>query len=233
MSESLNFFRLQKLDTSIDKIKIRIKEIDRILNDDENILAAQRSYDEAEAKAKEIRISLNQVEDKLEATRIKRKTSQTALFSGRIKNPKELQDLQMETEALKNYIAQLEDQQLEIMFDLEEAEKVRQEKEKFLKQTKGKSITENAALLGEKSGLETDLEKFKRERKAVVNAISPDLLSLYKNLRKVKRGIAIASLSEGSCSICGQAITPADLQTIRSSSEIVYCPSCGRMLFGE
>lgn len=231
MSEGLNLFRLQKLDTAIDKTTSRLKEIEKALSDNRLVKQAKREFEQAQGKSKTIRINLNQIEDKVEAQRIKRKTDQAALFSGRIKNPKELQDLQRETEALKKYIAQLEDEQLEIMIEYEEAEKIRNQAEKRLAQAKGKAIEDNAALSSEKIKLESDLERFLREKQAVIQSISPASYQLYTGLRKSKRGIAIATITDGCCSICGQSMTPADLQSIRSSSQLVFCPSCGRIIF--
>ncbi len=37
MSESLNLYRLQKLDTQIDRIESRLKEIDQALSDDRRV----------------------------------------------------------------------------------------------------------------------------------------------------------------------------------------------------
>jgi uncharacterized protein len=122
MSESLNLFRLQKLDTEIDQTRSRLDEIEQSLSDDRRLKLAKRKNEKAQQVLKDARIQLNQIEDKVEAQRIKRKTTQNALFGGKIKNPKELQDLQMESEALKRYITQLEDEQLEAMIAHETAE---------------------------------------------------------------------------------------------------------------
>jgi predicted nucleic acid-binding Zn-ribbon protein len=231
MSEGLNLFRLQKLDTVIDKTTHRLKEIEKALSDNHLVKRAEKELEQATEIAKTIRIKLKQIEDKVEAQRIKRKTDQAALFSGRIKNPKELQDLQMETEALKKYIAQLEDEQLDIMIEYEEAERIRNQAEKQFAQAKSKAVEDNAALSGEKMKLESNLEKNTREKQAVIQSISPQSFHLYSELRKSKRGIAIATITDGCCSICGQSMTPADLQSIRSSSQLVFCPSCGRIVF--
>jgi predicted nucleic acid-binding Zn-ribbon protein len=231
MSEGLNLFRLQKLDTVIDKTTHRLKEIEKALSDNHLVKRAEKELEQATEIAKTIRIKLKQIEDKVEAQRIKRKTDQAALFSGRIKNPKELQDLQMETEALKKYIAQLEDEQLDIMIEYEEAERIRNQAEKQFTQAKSKAVEDNAALSGEKMKLESNLEKNTREKQAVIQSISPQSFHLYSELRKSKRGIAIATITDGCCSICGQSMTPADLQSIRSSSQLVFCPSCGRIVF--
>lgn len=233
MSEALNLYRLQKLDTTIDRINTRLIEIEEKLSDDSRVKRAQKKLEKTKAEAKQIRIKLNQIEDKVEAQRIKRKKNQAALFGGKIKNPKELQDLQMESEALKRYISQLEDEQLEAMFANESAENAENKASKDLTQIKGTVAEENASLLGEKNKIEADLERLIREKEAVLQSISPKSLSLYQKLRRTKYGTAIAAISEGGCSICGQSLTPADLQTIRASSKLVFCPNCGRILFKE
>ena len=231
MSEALNLYRLQKLDTRIDQINSRLKEIDQKLSDDRRVRRAAKKLQKAEAEATEIRIKLNQIMDKVEAQRIKRKTNQATLFSGRIKNPKELQDLQMEAEALKRYIAQLEDEQLEAMIENEAAEKAQKQAQKDLDQAKGTAVEENAALLGEQKQLKEELERLLREKEAVLNAIQPQALKLYHQLRKTKRGTAVTAVVEGGCSICGQSLTPADQQSIRASNKLIFCPNCGRILF--
>ena len=231
MSEALNLYRLQKLDTEIERINARLEEIEKKLSDDSRVIRAKKNLEETKENAKQIRIKLNQIEDRVEAQRIKRKTTQAALFGGKIKNPKELQDLQMETEALKRYISQLEDEQLEAMIAYESAENAEKQASKDLTQIKGTIAEENAALLGEKNKLEADLERFIREKEAVLQSISSKSLSLYQKLRKTKNGVAVAAISEGGCSICGQSLTPADLQSIRASNKLVFCPNCGRILF--
>jgi predicted nucleic acid-binding Zn-ribbon protein len=232
MSESLNLFRLQNLDTQIDKITMRLEEIDQLLSDNQRVRLAENNLEKARAAAKRKRIELQQIEGKVEAKRIKRKTTQASLYSGKIKNPKELQDLQMESEALKKYIAELEDEQLEAMIASELAEKTEKQAEKALQQAKGNTIEEKAELKGEKNKLQDNLERLLREKEAVLQSISPKALKLYNNLRKKKRGIAVAVVSEGGCSVCGQALPPGDLQAVRAASKLLFCPSCGRILFG-
>lgn len=231
MSESLNLFRLQKLDTEIDQIRLRLKEIEQSLSDDRRLKLANKRTEKAQESLKTARMALNQIEDKVEALRIKRKTNQTLLFSGKIKNPKELQDLQMESEALKRYINQLEDEQLEAMITYEAAEDESKASEDNLKQVTGLLIQENAALMGEQTKLKDTLSRLMREKEAVQQAISPSNQALYDQLRERKRGAAVATVSDGGCGICGQAMTPADLQAVRSSSGLVFCASCGRILY--
>ena len=233
MSESLNLFRLQKLDSRIDRIKARLVQINKALSDDRRIILATKKVEKAQGEAKILRIRLNQIEDKVEAQRIKRKTTQHSLFSGKIKNPKELQDLQRDSEALKRYIAQLEDEQLEIMIAYETAEENLNKAQQTLDRAKGSAIEENAALLGEQSKLNEELEHLIREKEAVNQSIPQGTQSLYQKLRDKKQGTAVVTVVDGGCGICGQSITPADRQLIRSSTTLVFCPSCGRILYEE
>ncbi|MDY6846316.1 MAG: C4-type zinc ribbon domain-containing protein [Chloroflexota bacterium] len=233
MSEALNLYRLQKLDTQINRITTRLEEIERKLSDDSRVRHAQKSLEKAEAHVKQRRIQLNQIEDKVETQRIKRKRTQASLFGGKIKNPKELQDLQMESEALKKYISQLEDEQLEAMIAYEAAENAEKQATIDLEKTMGTVSEENASMLGEKNKLEIDLERLTREKDAVLQSISAKALNLYQALLKSKGGVAVAAVTEGGCSICGQSLTPGDLQSIRASNKLVFCPSCGRILFAE
>lgn len=231
MSESLNLFRLQKLDTEIDQTRSRLAIIEKSLSDDRRLILANKKHEKAVQNAKDARIKLNQIEDKVEAQRNKRKTTQTALFGGKIKNPKELQDLQMESEALKRYIITLEDEQLDAMITHETAEEDLQTAEDNLKQVKGLIIQDNAALMGEQSKLKDALNRLIREKEAVLKAIPHQNQVLYAQLQERKRGVAVASVSDGGCGICGQAMTPADLQAVRSSGGLVFCGSCGRILY--
>jgi predicted nucleic acid-binding Zn-ribbon protein len=233
MSEALNLFRLQKLDTQIDKITVNLDGIERVLNDDRRVKRAKKVLEKAETEAKQKRIELNQIEDKVEAQRIKHNTTQASLFSGKITNPKELQDLQMESEALKRYITQLEDEQLEVMIAHETAVEAQETAHKDLEQTRGTVAEEHASLRGDRTRLTEEMERLSIEKNAVLQSISTETLSLYNKLRKEKRGIAVATVSDGSCSVCGQALTPADLQAIRTSADFVFCPSCGRIVYGE
>jgi predicted nucleic acid-binding Zn-ribbon protein len=233
MSEVLNLYRLQQLDHQIDRITSRLTEIDKALSDDRRVVVAQKKVALAQKNSKDKQALLKKIENDVEDQQIKRKLNQASLFGGKVKNPKVLQDLQMEAEALARYISKLEDDQLEAMLASEAANEALEAAEKVYQQAKATAIEENASLLGEKTKLEDDLERFLREKEAVLKPIPPKSMQLYENLRKSKRGAAVAAISDGGCSACGQNLTPADLQSVRVSNSLVYCPSCGRILFSS
>lgn len=231
MSKVLNLYRLQKLDSQIDEKNVRLTQIDQALKSNKRIRRAKIALGKAQKNAKEIRIKLSQIEDKVEGKKIKRKLVQNSLFSGKIKNPKELQDLQRDSEALKRFISKLEDELLEVMIENETSEENEKEAISALAKARATTAEENASLLGEQLRLQEDLERSIKEREAVFGAVPSGDLTIYNQLRSRKRGLAVSDVTDGGCSICGQVLTPSDQQKIRSSNQIIFCPSCGRILY--
>ena len=66
--------------------------------------------------------ALRTIEEQGKEMRIKLETGNAKLYGGRITNPKELQDIQLDVAASKKRLATLEDKQLAAMIALEEAE---------------------------------------------------------------------------------------------------------------
>ncbi len=231
MSLSFHLFQLQKLDTQVSNATGRITEIDRLLSQNDTLVQAQKLLDSASQTLDSIRSKLREIEISVHNKRIKTEQSEAALYGGTVKNPKELQDLQTEVAALKRTISQLEDNQLEVMVALEEAEQNHREAEAQLNHVKADQAGQFASLMGEKSTLQSLLGRLEIERNALVSQISPVLLDTYTQLRGAKRGLAVVSVEDDCCAACGTTLTAAEIQSARSSSRLIYCPTCGRILY--
>jgi predicted nucleic acid-binding Zn-ribbon protein len=83
----------------------------------------------------------------------------------------------------------------------------------------------------ESDALNKDLEKFSSERNAVMQDIASQTVSIYDQLRKQRRGLAVTTVSDGSCAACGTTLTQSLQQNARSASQLFYCPTCGRILY--
>jgi predicted nucleic acid-binding Zn-ribbon protein len=81
--------------------------------------------------------------------------------------------------------------------------------------------------------LQKELDKFFSERAAAAGPIPEDALRLYDQLRQQRRGLAVAAIRDNSCSACGSGLTAAQMQSSRASSQMAFCPSCGRILYGS
>ncbi len=151
------------------------------------------------------------------------------LYSGRIVNSRELQDLQAELESLKRRVATLEDEVLEAMIEREEtdlAAKAAAARVVALEQ-RGEDL--HARLLAERAKLETRIEGLAREREATAAEIPPAMLDTYGYLRERTGHLPVAQLRAGTCSICGtEVLRPTRVKVERGQE--AYCDSCRRLL---
>jgi predicted nucleic acid-binding Zn-ribbon protein len=232
MSFPLKLFRLQQIDTQLDQANNRLKEIEKAISENPLLDQASQVLQEAEKSLATQNKALIKAEDAVRAQRTKIEQTESTLYSGRITNPKELQDLQNETAALKRYLLVLEDRQLEVMIFYDEAHEKLQAALSHFEQLSIQVKQENQELLNEQGGIQKDIERISHEKQSLVNSLNTELMYLYEELRRNKRGIAVAIISDNMCTACGYSLTAALVQMAHSPNQITYCPSCGRVLYG-
>lgn len=231
MNPAFHLYRLQLIDTPIDQIEASLREIEILLSSDPAVNQAQVDAEEADKFIRQARANLKQIEFAVHEQQIKIGQSEVALYGGRIRNPKELQDLQKEIASLKKHLTVLEDQQLGAMMAVEDGETGEQSTQAALNQAKANFAERSAGLLGQKDLLERNLERLQTERKTALSLPSKETLQVYEQLRKRKSGIAVTTITDGSCSVCGTTIRPSELQAARAAQVLVFCSSCGRILY--
>ena len=233
MSAALGLYRLQQVDSQIDQIQGRLKAIQQTIENDVMLRAANERFTTAENKYREAERALKLSESEVEKQQIKIQQTDASLYGGKVHNPKELQDLQKDIVSLKRHLETLEERQLEAMVLVEETEKNLQMANTDLQHVHSNLKEQNKDLTKESETLRKDLERLNSERQAVVTDIASQTLSVYDQLRKQKRGIAITTIADNSCEACGTTLTASQQQTARSTSQLFHCPTCGRILFAN
>lgn len=233
MKLSLSLWRLQKIDSAIDQNRARIKEINELINANTKIKEADYAVHVAQEKAQKLLAHQKQLEDTTEALKIKIETSDSSLYSGRIQIPKELKDLQNEVTSLKKRFGELEEELLMAMIETENADQELKTAQNHHAAVLAEVTSQFASLLGERTMLDNKIASMQEERFSALASISSEKLDLYKRLREQKKGIAVSIVEDDSCSICGSALRPAEWQAARSPSAVVFCPSCGRILYAD
>ena len=127
MSQKRLLSQLQDMDTQLDQARSRLKEIDAALNDNSTVKRATRQAEKAEERFIKARLALKKAEQAVQVQQQKIDKNQKALYGGSVRNPKELEDLQMESGALRRYLSTLEDRQLEEMILFEEAQAAKEQ----------------------------------------------------------------------------------------------------------
>jgi predicted nucleic acid-binding Zn-ribbon protein len=231
MNQSSNLYRLQLIDTQIDVANSRIREIEAILSNNTELQQAQEQAHIAEQTLQDASKSLKKAEEAVQDQHIKINQSESVLYGGKVRNPKELQDLQNELAALKRFQGVLEDRQLEAMLFLEDAESEYRRVNLHLNETLARTTEEQSGLKGELSRLRKTIERLEIERQAAASAVISDNLHLYEQLRQTRRGVAVAKVSSQACGACGAFLTPALVQSAYSPDQLTRCTSCGRILY--
>lgn len=231
MKNIFPLFRLQQTDILIDQSQTRIKKIDIFLSKNKSLLSAQNIAIEALKGLQDVQKTSNIIEKDVQSIKIKIELNQASLYGGKIHNPKELQDLQLEYQSLQKQLSKLEDQLLENMIIVEEKEKIYQSSLEEVQKIEAHSIQRSSELRGEQSNLKTNLERQILERETLVNSIEPQGYSLYEQIRKKKGGISVSRLQDNACSACGATLSASLVHSVQTSTDLVLCSDCGRILY--
>ena len=230
MNQSQTLYQLQKIDLETLQHQKRLQEIATILADDEATKTAQAQVDTATRKLSPLRAHLRDLELETSSNESKSKTSEQQLYSGNVKNPKEMQDLQQEIASLKRRHSELETMILETMMQVEEAEAELAETEVQLSSVVASRGDEHQLLLEEQSKLEEQIEHLKENRPQVLREVTPENRKLYDTMKVRKHNQPVAVMEGNTCSICGVAQTITIEREVRQGNSLVNCSNCGRIL---
>jgi uncharacterized protein len=231
INPSFHLYQLQKLDQKIDVLTSRLSVIAHLRNDNSIVQKFEVKHKLARTEIENSLTQLNLTEEIVRSKKLKIEQSESSLYSGTIKNPKELQDLQIEIQSLKKSLSALEESQLNQMIDFEEKEKLVAITESELLNSTREFENSLSGFVLEEHQITVELARLNQERSMIIEQVTPSNLKNYNDLRKSKKGIAVTLIEDGSCSICGTTLTPADCQNAKSPITMVTCQSCGRILY--
>lgn len=231
MSTSFGLFRLQQVDSRISKIEVRLAKIQDTLDNDTELRSGRDQARSAQEELRACEHARRTLEEEARGQQIKIQQAESSLYSGNIHNPKELQDLQSEIVSLKKHQATLEERELEAMMQVDVSQSALQAAQENLGRIQSRLGDEHRKLIEEQESLSLDLATLNAERQAAVTSIATDMLRIYDELRQQRRGMAVAEVSDNSCSACGTTLTAALQQNARHTTQLVMCPSCGRILY--
>lgn len=233
MNIAFQLFQIQEIDTTIDKHTKRISTIEDLIVNNTTVKKAEILVEtKKEALIKKTN-DFNTVSDDIEKKKIKKNQSQSSLYSGKVQNPKELEDLQNEIASLDKAISRLEESLMQHLVDLDKAEKDYDAAKKSFVDAKSDFATQSSLLTAEKDGLHQKIDSLNNRRSPIYAQVSENDKKLYESLRKKKRGIAVTTITDDCCSACGANLTAGQRQSARSSTTIFICPTCSRIIYGS
>jgi hypothetical protein len=223
--------QLQHFETRIDESKRTIAaHPERVAAADARLNAAKHVVETAKQRLKESQ----------EARRALEKDA--ALYQGRltkfkdqlsaVKTNREYQAMQHEIETAQQELGAAEEKVLERMMEGDAlAAEVKQSEAAWAAQQK-EIDAEKKALADELTATRQALEDATAARAALVKALEPRLVSLFEQVSRMRKGVAIcAATRDGLCSVCHVRLRPHVFQQVRHNDSIIQCDSCQRILY--
>ena len=230
MSQASALYRVQEIELAVIDRRIRIKEIDLELENNVAIQEAQSQLNDAQTNLDAVLKQVKDIEQQIETVVEKQKSTESRLYSGAVKNPKELQDMGKEIESLTRRRESLDNNLLEIMIERDEALEMHQLADEELKQVKETSEAGHKDLLDEKTKLTKESEKLMVQRKDALQSVHADALKEYNSLRNSKSNRPVAILENQACSACGIDQNNAIITAVNKGEGLIKCQNCGRIL---
>ena len=230
MSRVELLYRLQEVATELDAKRRRLQEVEASLGESDELFQAQTRLQQAEAAYRRWRTTLRHLELKMTALENKIKNSEQRLYSGTVRNPKELASLQQELNYLRRRKSTEEDSLLEVMIGVEEREVAWQDAQAHRETVEATWIAGQAELSRERGELLARLAELRELRAGREGAVDGTDLSTYEDLRRRKGGTAVARLQGNLCTSCHVEVPSSWSQQARQGATLVFCGSCGRIL---
>lgn len=231
MNNISGLVRLQETDLALDSRRAtlsdaesRIGETEELIELRARVVALREALHSAEGTQKDIELEADALKEKI--TPLEEK-----LYSGEIKNPRELSDLQADIDQLKRQLSALEDRGMEALSLLETAQGEYRSAEAQLAALEASWAAEQAELTALIGRLGTEISGFETERREQTEYIESELLARYDHIRRAHQGRGVAKLDRNLCLGCRISLPVSMVNKARAGSAVVQCPNCERILY--
>jgi uncharacterized protein len=233
MEPTSRLLDLQSIDTAIDRLVARRK----VLEGEGELAAARAEAERAEQQLGELRLALDtfdrdgtRLEHEIDSLTRKTADEESRLFGGAVANAKELESIQREVDNLKKRKAEREDELLVVMEQREDVERRAREAEGTTTERRAAVDTVAGDASRELDRIATELTTKEGERDALASGFDPELLELYEDLRRQKKGVGVAALVDGVCQGCHEKLSAVELDRLKRSDDLARCEYCRRIL---
>lgn len=168
----------------------------------------------------------------MEQVKARRVRDQDRMDRGLVTSPKDLERMQQELVSLTRRIGDLEDTELEVMEQLETAQREQTRLAARLAEIDARSdqLTASRDVAADQTA--EQVATTTEQRAAAAGEVPADLLALYDRIRAQKGGVGAAVLRHRRCGGCSLELTAAGLGAIAKApaEEVLRCEECDRIL---
>ena len=226
---------VQELDTQADQLRHRRAHLPERMRLDE-VAAELAAVEAAGAAASSERDELGRRQAELEAelADLERRLTELdrRMRSGAVSNPRDLQAMAAQIEAMKRRRSDLEDSELEVLEALDPVDaRVAELQDQWVVLDREAGEL-RAAVSAADAAIDAELGTVLAKRSETAAPVPVDLMTTYERLRQRLGGVGAAALVGSSCSGCHLTLSAAELDRIRRlpPDAVVTCEQCGRIL---
>jgi predicted nucleic acid-binding Zn-ribbon protein len=224
---------LQELDSAIDRLEHRREQLEA----GEELSAARKEMEDAESRLGELRLALDAVaressrlEHEIDTIGAKLAAEEKRMYDGSIANPKELEALQHEIANLKERRSRAEDELLDQMVRREDLEARATDADADVTAARARADTIGGDAVRELEGIDAELAERRRARAALVPELDEELVELYDDLRRQKKGVGAAAIVDGVCQACHEKLSAVELDRLKHTDDVKRCEYCRRIV---
>jgi predicted nucleic acid-binding Zn-ribbon protein len=229
MAITKQLYQLQEIDLEIESEEQALSQKTSQLGDRQALDSAQTKIASEQQRLEELSHQQRSAEWEVDDVLNKISVAEEQLYGGKITNPKELSSLQHEVNTLKAKGDQLENKALDILDQVEAAEKSVAAATSDSQNLEDEWHRQQQQLANEIEQLKSRLAELQQKRQQSSAEIEPQAVELYEKIRQHKKP-PVARVEQGICRICRISLPVSELQRARGGNPVT-CSSCGRILF--
>jgi predicted nucleic acid-binding Zn-ribbon protein len=220
---------LQDIDSKLAELKVSKVFYPRLLEDLRGeIVTLKERLSETKTKILDFRKEIDLKNLSIEENKEKFSNGQQRLLS--VKSNKEYDAVQKEIQASEEHIAQIEEETIRLMEELDIEMKLEKALLEELETKEHSNVIQIDEIEKKYSAIENTVAKIQRDRDENAMKIDRKILTTYERIADGTQGHAVVKVVNRACGGCFQSLPPKLCQSIRRQDRINICEACGRIL---
>ena len=225
--------KLQEIEIEISSIKKQLNTVDqRIEGVDKKLMDFNRTIEEQKSLINELNEKYRSYESDLQMHLDSIKKSEAKLTS--VKTNKEYQSSLKEIDDLKSMNSKLEDDMIEFLDRIEEAENLLKAKTAEFSELESQLKTEKEIIQKEAEEGRQRLGNLEAEWETISGSIEAAMLATYNQIKENHANkIGIVAVKDAVCQGCHMNIPPQMYNELQRGDSLKRCPICERIIYWE
>ncbi|MPZ22420.1 MAG: hypothetical protein GEU28_02525 [Dehalococcoidia bacterium] len=225
-----DLFALQQIDTDIESRRGSLQLFEAQLEEPDGLDDLRGQLQEVRERLRDLNVTEKDLELKDGEVTQHLSDMEKKLYSGSVRSPKELTDLDNDVKMLRRQRQALDERVLLLMDEVETARAEETSIHRDLTQQEDAWAQRRQQLTNERDATQQAIEQLEGKRREANAEIPSGALSQYEDMRSRRRP-AIVALSRGVCGGCRVELPDHIVKAARLSRTLTNCGSCNRILY--